>query len=225
MPILKASPLYLAFCDVETVKKAGRRQFAEMTKLLKHRPNLPVLVEKTDRLLRNLSDYGTLEQLDIEIHLVKEGEILSKESKSHQKFIHGIKVLMAKNFLDNLSEEVRKGHAEKIEQGGYPAKAPLGYRNNTATKEVEIDHVKAPYIVRMFELAATGNYSLPHIRKLIAKEGLTHQSPTVKLSKSHIARILRNPFTLVHFYGGIQVIKANIDQSYRVNSLIKSKVH
>jgi hypothetical protein len=30
---------------------------------------------------------------------------LSKDSRSHTKFIHGIKMLMAKNYIDNLSEE------------------------------------------------------------------------------------------------------------------------
>ena len=35
--------------------------------------------------------------------------------------MHGIKVLMAKNFIDNLREETRKGMIEKAEQGMYSA--------------------------------------------------------------------------------------------------------
>ena len=42
-----------------------------------------------------------------EIHMVKENEILTKSSRSAQKFMHGIRVLMAKNYIDNLSEEVK----------------------------------------------------------------------------------------------------------------------
>jgi site-specific DNA recombinase len=57
----------------------------------------------------------TLDELDIKIHLVKEGIILSRESRSSEKFVHGIKVLMAKNYIDNLSEEARKGMQEKAE--------------------------------------------------------------------------------------------------------------
>ena len=45
--------------------------------------------------------------------------------------MHGIKVLMAKNYIDNLSEEARKGMQEKAEQGIWPTKTPLGYRNIT----------------------------------------------------------------------------------------------
>ena len=32
-----------------------------------------------------------LEDYDLEVHLVKDGTILSENSKSHEKFIHGIK--------------------------------------------------------------------------------------------------------------------------------------
>ena len=39
-----------------------------------------------------------------------------------------------------------------------------------------------------------GTYSLPHIRRIVVQEGLTHHSPSVRLSKSHISRILTNAF-------------------------------
>ncbi len=41
------------------------------------------------------------------MHFPKEGVVLSRESRSSEKFMHGIKVLMAKNYIDNLSEEAR----------------------------------------------------------------------------------------------------------------------
>ncbi len=55
--------------------------------------------------------------------------MLSDASVSSEKFVHGIKVLMAKNYLDNLSEESRKGLLEKARQGIWPSGAPVGYRN------------------------------------------------------------------------------------------------
>jgi len=183
------------FVDVETAKAAGRPQFREMVKFLSlPHPVKTLLVEKTDRLYRNFRDYVTLEDLDLEIHLVKEGEVLSQDARSHVKFIHGIKVLMAKNYIDNLSEEVKKGHLEKAQQGEYPAKAPLGYRNNTTNGLVDVDSEKARFVVQMFELAASGQYSYKQIRQQIVGEGLTHQSPKMKLSLSHTKRMVTNPF-------------------------------
>lgn len=193
----KAQRLHVVreFIDVETAKAAGRKQFDEMVRFCQSQKKSPIiLVEKTDRLYRNFKDFVTLDELDIVVHLVKEHEILSKDSRSHAKFIHGIKVLMAKNYIDNLSEEVKKGHLEKARQGGYPAKAPLGYRNDTITHLVEVDHEKAPFVVQMFTLAATGHYSLTEIRKQVRQKGLEYHSSKVKLSKSHITRILENPF-------------------------------
>src|ERR1043166_2411762 len=106
------------FVDVETAKQGGRANFELMVKYIKaHSGIRTILVEKTDRLYRNLKDWVTLDELDIEIHLAKEGVILSRDSKSSEKFVHGIKVLMAKNYIDNLSEEDRKGQKEKAEQG------------------------------------------------------------------------------------------------------------
>lgn len=183
------------FVDVETAKAAGRKQFDELVRFCRSQKQVPcILVEKTDRLYRNFKDYVTLEELGIVVHLVKEHEVLSKDSRSHAKFIHGIKVLMAKNFIDNLSEEVKKGQLQKAMQGEYPAKAPLGYRNNTNTNLVQVDHEKASFVVRMFELAATGHYSLPEIRKRVQQGGLEYHSPKVKFSKSHVKRILENAF-------------------------------
>lgn len=198
------------FVDVETAKAAGRTQFREMVKFLSlHHTVKTLLVEKTDRLYRNFRDYVTLDDLDLEIHLVKEGEVLSKDARSHVKFIHGIKVLMAKNYTDNLSEEVKKGHLEKAQQGGYPAKAPLGYRNNTSNGLVEVDAEKSSFVVRMFELAASGQYSYKHIRLRIVGEGLTHQSPKMKLSLSHTKRMLKNPFYTGSFLWNGVLYKGN----------------
>ena len=79
-----------------------------MIAYLRAHPSIRVLlVEKTDRLYRNLKDWVTVDELDIEMHFPKEGVVLSRESRSSEKFMHGIKVLMAKNYIDNLSEESR----------------------------------------------------------------------------------------------------------------------
>ena len=57
--------------------------------------------------LKFLREYALIdrliEQSDIAIHLVKENVILSRDSRSNEKFIFGIKALMAKNYVDNLS--------------------------------------------------------------------------------------------------------------------------
>ena len=149
------------YVDVETAKQTGRAAFGEMVAYLKAHPSVRVmLVEKTDRLYRNLKDWVTVDELDVEMHFPKEGVVLSRESRSSEKFMHGIKVLMAKNYIDNLSEEARKGMQEKAEQGIWPTVAPLGYRNVAGPdgkKIIEPDPDSAPIIARLFEWYATGD--------------------------------------------------------------------
>jgi site-specific DNA recombinase len=53
--------------DVETAKQTGRAAFGEMVAYLKAHPSVRVmLVEKTDRLYRNLKDWVTVDELDVE---------------------------------------------------------------------------------------------------------------------------------------------------------------
>ena len=158
------------FVDVETAKQAGRAAFGRLVAFArKHRGRLIVLVEKTDRLYRNLRDWVTIDELDAEIHLVKENVVLSPESRSHEKFMHGIKVLMAKNYVENLGEETKKGMAAKAKQGIWPSFAPPGYRNVIAPdgrRTIALDPVDGPIITRLFERFARGDVSI----KLLARD-------------------------------------------------------
>jgi len=178
------------FIEAETAKRAGRPEFKEMLAFLEASDSVKtVLVEKTDRLYRNFRDYVTVDELDLEIHLVKENEILGQDSKSHQKFIHGIKVLMAKNFIDNLSEETKKGMAEKVRAGGFPHRAPVGYLNDRLTRTIVVDPVRGPYIRRLFELYAAGRDSLPALQHRADQDGMLPSG-----SASRVEYILKNPF-------------------------------
>src|SRR5215510_11054781 len=163
------------FVDAETAKRAGRTGFDEMIKFLKRSSVRVVLVEKTDRLYRNLKDYVTIDELNLEIHFVKENVILSHDSRSSEKFMHGIKVLMAKNYIDNLSEEIKKGMLEKAEQSIYPSCAPLGYQNvrgPNGKKVIATDPAIAPLIAKLFEWYARGDLSLKEAARKAHAAGL-----------------------------------------------------
>jgi DNA invertase Pin-like site-specific DNA recombinase len=124
----------IRFEEGDTAKSGGKRfQFGRMVDYLRDHPGTALLVEKTDRLYRNLKDWITLDDLKVEIHLVKEGEVISPDSHSSRKFMHGIKVLMAKNYVENLSEEIRKGMTRKAEEGAFPSAAPIGYGERSST--------------------------------------------------------------------------------------------
>lgn len=117
-----------------------------------------MLVEKTDRLYRNFKDYVILEDLDVEIHLPKEGQVIGKNAKSQAKLAHGIHLVIARNYIENLREEVMTGMRQKAEQGIFPSRPPLGYWNNRVERTIEVNPDKAPVVKRLFELYAAGGH-------------------------------------------------------------------
>lgn len=180
------------YVDQETAKTTGRTSFGKMIHFLKANSVVRnILVEKTDRLYRNFRDYVDLEDLDVNIHLVKEAEVLNKNSSSHTKFIHGIKALMAKNYLDNLSEEVKKGMDKKADNGEWPSKPPLGYTRNTDDHLIYPDPERTQLVLRLFREYASGSHSLKSLTGLARNIGL--RSMTGKpVNKAGIHRILTN---------------------------------
>jgi len=194
------------FVDIETAKRSGRTQFNQMLAFVAKNPSIKhILVEKTDRLLRNITDYGLIDRLiessDITVHLVKENVTLSRDSRSNEKFIFGIKALMAKNYSDNLSEETKKGMLEKAEQGTYPSSAPYGYMNaeQDGKRVIKPDPNAAPYITRMFELYATGLYSLLSLKKKMIADGMIYRNGK-NFYKGTVEKILKNEFYTGIFY-------------------------
>lgn len=183
-----------AFTDIETAKRAGRTGFDAIVAYLRKNTHCRILLfEKTDRLYRNFRDWVTIDEIQgLEVHFVKEGAVVRDESRSSEKFIHSIKVLMAKNFIDNLSEETRKGMVEKASQGIWPSYAPIGYLNAdgpNGKRTVVPDPALAPLVRRLYELCATGKHSIEELAVIAHQEHLTRGGP---IHKSTVNKILRN---------------------------------
>jgi hypothetical protein len=74
-------------------------------------------------LYRNIKDLGDDRRLQRR-GCTKESVVLGPDSRSSEKFMHGIKVLMAKNYVDNLSEETRKGCSRRPSGAPTPTRWP-----------------------------------------------------------------------------------------------------
>jgi DNA invertase Pin-like site-specific DNA recombinase len=176
-----------------------------MVELIKNERNKQVggcriiLVEKTDRLYRNIKDWVTIDDLRAEIHFIKENVVLSAESRSSEKFMHGIKVLMAKNYIDNLSEETAKGMLEKARQGLYPSNAPFGYINITDSnirKQILPHPVNGPLVTQIYAWYASGQYSLNGIYERLSTDFSSVFESQRKMTRSCVHHLLTNPIYL-----------------------------
>ena len=95
--------------------------------------------------------------------------------------------------MENLKEEVKKGMREKAEQGIYPGRAPIGYRNNSVSRAIDVDPERAPIVKRIFEFYASGNYSLTSLRKTVLAE------LGIRINRAYLETILKNRFYLGYF--------------------------
>lgn len=180
--------------------KTERQEFNKMLTFVDKKHIKIIVCEKVDRLTRNLRDivaiYNWLENdSERQIHFVKDSLILHKESRSQEKLNLDMRVVFAKNYTDNLSEEVKKGQKEKLEQGWLPSKPKLGYKNLDVNghKIHVIDESKASLLRKAFEIYATGTHSVERLSNYLYKEGLrTHQGNKLVISRLHA--ILSDPY-------------------------------
>lgn len=182
------------FSEAETAKDTGRHKFKEMLLYLKKNKDVKtILVEKTDRLYRNFTDYV---ELDVDktrytVCLVKEGTILTSQSSSHEKLVHGLKVLLAKNFIDNLREETKKGRLKKVQEGYFISYPPYGYKKINK-KDTILHPQQSKFVKRAFELYAQGNISLKNLAQKLYDEGYIYTQSHPKISTGHLGKMLAN---------------------------------
>ena len=101
----------------------NRTIFNSMLEYAKKNKVQIIICEKVDRLTRNIKDAVCVNEWingdpERQVHFVKEGCVLNKDSRSNEKFIWNIKVSVAQFYIDNLSEEVKKGQIIGYSGGG-----------------------------------------------------------------------------------------------------------
>ena len=96
----------------------------------------------------------------------------------------------SKYFVDNLSENTKRGLRQKLRRGEWPGWAPIGYLNKD--RKIIPDPERYKLIRKIFELYSTGKYSLKDLKELMASSGLRSRAEKV-LSVSMIQHTLANP--------------------------------
>lgn len=192
------------FKIAETASKPEmRKEFQELLNYLKESKIEHLVVEKVDRLTRNSKSAIVIDDwLDEDpnrmLHLPKNGLVLHKNSTSQDRFMWDIYVAVAKQYANNLREEVKKGVLEKLRQGWYPGtRPPVGYKHtgDKGHKTQIIDQTTAPLVKLAFELYDTGNYSIKSLTRELKNQGLTNRVGK-PLSKSYVYYMLKDKFYL-----------------------------
>src|SRR3989338_766454 len=116
--------------------------------------------------------------------------------------LNGIKIDNSKIFVDNLRENVKRGLRQKIRNGVWPGWAPVGYLNNAKTRGIDVDSEKATKVRKMFEMYATGAYTLHALANWCKEKGLRGNLGK-EIALSNVQSILQNIFYIgLMKYGG-----------------------
>ena len=134
------------FVESKTAKEPGREIFNDMMAQIEQGGAEGILAWHPDRLARNSVDGGRI------IYLVDTGKITALKFPTfwfdptpQGKFMLSIAFGQSKYYIDNLSENIKRGHRQKLKNGLWPQMAPLGYLNNKETKQIYVDKKNAVY--------------------------------------------------------------------------------
>lgn len=207
--ILRADP----DCDlVEVIEESrsamtpGRPRFEEMMLRIEKGEAEAIAAWAPDRLARNSIDGGRI-VYGLDTRLLRNLKFATStfENSSQGKFMLQIMFGQSKYYSDALSENVKRGNRTKLANGWRPNRAPLGYRNDPATKTILPDPAYFPKVKGLFDLVAQRDCTVSQAARIARDDwGFVtppaNRKPGVPLPDTTAHRILTDPF-----YAGVIV--------------------
>ena len=198
---------------VESSTKSERKKFEEMLRYIQGLPHKVALVADTiDRVQRGFKESVDLDELrnadKIEIHFVRENLVIHKDSNSADIARWDLGVFTSKTYVGNLRDNVKRSINYNTGKGIWQSLAPIGYKNardNNNHPTIIIDQERAFKVKRLFELYASGLYTLGAMVQQARNIGLTSRLKNAPLNKSLIQKLLTNPF-----YYGVMRVKGHL---------------
>lgn len=188
------------FVESASAKRVGRKEFNRMIDFIKENDIKAILCYKVDRLTRNAKDLITIEELNVDLIFI-EGRY---DSSPQGRLALSMMASVARFQVENQALDIQRGMREKVEQGGWPRKAPVGYWNDKNRRTVEVDENNCFYVKQAFEMYASGQCSIKRLGKKLFEMGFRNRNGN-RVYNHGIETILKNPF-----YCGIISYKGKI---------------
>ncbi len=190
-------------------RTTDRPAFQELLEVIKEHPVEAVIIYKIDRFARNVGDFSNLrkEFKNIGIKLLS----VSENGDVTEGLIGNIFASVAEWESEVNGQRTKDALMQKFREGWQPTPPPIGYKSvggKDEKKTCEPDPNVAPIIKELFELYATGNYSILQIQDWLADKNIVSKNGT-GLGHSVIHNILNNPFHygLIRWHGESKIGK------------------
>ena len=197
------------FIEKRTAKVPGRPVFDGMMDQIEHGLPHPVGIIgwHPDRLSRNSVDGGRL------IYLLDPGKLsdlkfptFAFDNSPSGKFFLAIGLSNAKYYVDNLSENIKRGYRQKLRIGEWPGPKPYGYLYDHRLRNIVPHAEQAKVVVEIFKQYASGQHGLKSIATHLATLGVTSKNGNPR-SFFAVECLLRNKL-----YMGIMEWKGDIHE-------------
>lgn len=137
--------------EARTAKSPGRPHFNDVLKRIENGEAQGIISWHPDRLARNSIDGGKI------IYLLDTGKLIDLkfpsfwfENSPQGKFVLNIAFGQSKYYVDNLSENVKRGQRTLLKKGVLPSRPRKGYIYNDRECFHEIDPIKSKVIKKRF---------------------------------------------------------------------------
>ena len=198
------------YVESRTAKIPGRPLFNQMIERIEQDGPFGILAWHPDRLARNSIDGGKV------IYLVDTGKIAGMkfptfwfDSTPQGKFMLNIAFGQSKYYIDNLSENIKRGIRQKLRRGEWPALAPAGYLNELRNHTIVKDPERWQTVKKLFLAYAEGDQTLMSLQKLSLSLGLVSRRTNRAIALSKLTDILRNPFYYGAFWLNVELYQAS----------------
>ena len=184
--------------EAQTAKVPGRKVFAELIRKIEEELVNGIVSWNPDRLARNSIDGGKI------IYLLDIGKLKDLKFPTHWfdntpqgKFMLNIAFGQSKYYVDNLSENVKRGLHFKARRGEWPSYAPFGYVNDRNTRTTKIVPEKTKLVQTIFSKFAGREFgSMREVRDFLFKHEVKRKNG-MPLHYNQIREMLTRTF----YYG------------------------
>ena len=159
--------------EKQSAKVTGRKVFGSLIERIEKGEVQGIVAWNPDRLARNSIDGGKI------IYLIDEGKLKDLKFPTHWfdntpqgKFMLSISFGQSKYYVDNLSQNVKRGLHFKAMQGEWPGFAPFGYVNDRNTRSLKVVPEQAKLVKTVFRKFANSEFSsMREVRNYLFRHG------------------------------------------------------
>ena len=153
-----------------------------------------IIFFSVDRATRNMEDFLQIVQLageaGIEVLFV-EGDL--DITNPTGELTAGVQTMLGRFVIRQQAEKASAARTRRVEEGLFPCKAPFAYKNyqdDSGRRLIRVDDNGASVVRRIYDLYASGSFTLDSLREQLAKEGVTQTTSSQPITRSKLHKIL-----------------------------------